>query len=152
MDLQTRLADIDWRRFSTAYGSAAGVPDLLLDLFGKNPGAARKASHDLWCGLCHQHAFLSSAALPALPFLLEALDVADDTLKVEILDILTGFAICSCPEWASKFEGWILDLRAALSTETHRFLILERHPNEEIADFASSIVECTLPRPHSHGV
>jgi len=61
--------------------------------------------------LCHQHAYVSSASLPALPFLLRALDQVEDTLKVEVLDILVGFAECTAQ---GAVSGWQQELRLAL--------------------------------------
>lgn len=93
-----RLKAIDWSEYKTAYGPADkpdSVASQLSLLAGSDHKTAMGAAHDLWCGLCHQHAYVSSAALPALPFILEVLDQANDDLSAEILDILLGFAVCS---------------------------------------------------------
>ncbi|WP_131818104.1 hypothetical protein [Planctopirus hydrillae] len=141
-DYKRRLDDIDWAHFQTAYGRADDVPAELLRLASSDHCTAMEATHKLWCGLCHQHAYVSSAALPALPFILEVLDSANDELTVEILDILTGFAICSTlgPKGASPNE-WERNLRDKLRNELPRFTVLTSHGNEEIAGFAERIVE-----------
>ncbi len=76
----------------------------LLDLASSDHDAAMKATHALWCGLCHQHAYISSAALPAYPFILEVLDSANDDLAVEILDILLGFGLANGGLRTSPYE------------------------------------------------
>lgn len=70
---EERLRAVVWADYGTAYGPAIKVPDQPGRLAGPNEGAALAASHDLCCGLCHQHAYISSAAVPALPFILEVL-------------------------------------------------------------------------------
>jgi hypothetical protein len=130
---------VDWRLVETAYGSAQNIPALLACLAGANHAAAMAASHDLWCALCHQHAYVSSAALPALPGLLSALDQADDELAVEILDILTGFAVCT--SLTAKNEAWMNTLRVQLQEQRSRFLVLAESKNELIAGFASGIAD-----------
>jgi hypothetical protein len=82
---------------------------------------------------------VSSAALPALPFLLEALDDASDELAVEILDILRGFATCSRPEVAGA--DWIRTLRAQLLLEQPRFERLAGHETEDVASWATNVLE-----------
>jgi hypothetical protein len=88
-----RLGAVTWADFRTAYGPAVNVADQLRQLAGPDEKAALHASHELWCGRRHQHVQVGSAALPALPFLLEVLDSANRQLSVELLDILLGFAI-----------------------------------------------------------
>ena len=141
--LLERLHAIDWSLYNTAYGSALNVPDQLQRLL-RGGKEAIAASHDLWCGLCHQHAFVSSAALPALPFILEALGWADEALTVEILDILLGFASCTRPGFADGFaEGfpWVDELRLRVAEYLPRLRELSGHANVEIADFAQLIIE-----------
>lgn len=139
--LEERLADIDWVSFETAYGPAHGVPDQLAALSSGNRDAARKASHDLWCGLCHQHAYVSSAALPALPFLLDALESATGDLAIEILDILLGFATCTRDAPAAGAEAWEGRLRQGLKDRIDVFRRFAAAPDEEIADFARTIMK-----------
>jgi hypothetical protein len=141
-DFRKRLNDIDWTQFQTAYGRADDVPAELLRVASADHSIAMKATHKLWCGLCHQHAYISSAALPALPFILDVLDRANDDLTVEILDILTGFAICSTlgPQGPSPNE-WERNLRDKMRSELPRFNALINHRNELVAGFAERIVE-----------
>jgi hypothetical protein len=130
---------VDWTEYETAYGSAKDVPQLLVRLAGQDQHEAQEARHDLWCSLCHQHAYVSSAALPALPFVLEALEGAQDQLAVEILDILLGFAICTTASTDSSL--WVAQLRHSLLAERPRFAELVGSPNEDIASFAENILE-----------
>jgi hypothetical protein len=133
------LHTIDWSSYRTAYGVAATVPDQLRRLASTNRDDAMQASHDLWCGLCHQHAYVSSAALPALPFLLEVLRTANDALTVEILDIILGFAVCTSPVQRCHLPLWTQELRTQLKEAFPQFEHLRHHTNTEIADFADSV-------------
>lgn len=145
--LQMRLAQIDWSSVETAYGTALAVPDQLASLLSGDDGQAMKAAHDLWCGLCHQHAYISSAALQALPFIVEALEERSDALKVEILDILLGFAVGSEGGAEAGPDAWKGEVRQHLLSHLELFIRLAVHPNEEIADFAGQIVESVTHSP-----
>ena len=148
-----RLRRICWLKYSTAYGLAGNVPGYLVALASSKRGLAVEASHYLWCGLCHQHVSISSAALPACPFILDVLKVADEGLTVEILDILLGFAIGVNRDRAIEYRAgmghhepyvesdWVAELRSLLLAELPRFRQLSSHNNEEIADFAADILE-----------
>jgi hypothetical protein len=144
---EQRLNSIAWGDFGTAYGSAVTVPDQLRRLIGLDRKAAMDATHDLWCSLCHQHVQVGSAALPALPFLLEILDQADRDMTVELLDILLGFALGvnqqrymdyqrSLARETLPEDRWVTDLRAALLAEVPRFRRLAASTDEDVADFA----------------
>jgi hypothetical protein len=139
--LDRRLGSIPWADFGTAYGPAVQVPDQLRRLAGPDEKAALAASHDLWCGLCHQHAYVSSAALPALPFILEVLDRAGEQLTIEILDILLGFARCTNPGSEPDPPAWAGALRALVAAERPRLGRLATHPNAEVADFARAVLQ-----------
>jgi len=134
-----RLHSIDWAGYCTAYGTAVQVPEQLLRLAGGGR-EAMAASHDLWCGLCHQHAFVSSAALPALPFILEVRDRADEALTAEILDLLLGFASCTRPEPTGDGPTWIAELRRCVAQQLPHLRELVDHPNVEISDLAGRII------------
>jgi hypothetical protein len=154
--LSERLAAVDWSQFDTAYGRADGphafetrsgaaagrwgsIPEQLARLWSDEPETRLAVTHQLWCCLCHQHAYVSSAALPALPFLLEALDGADDALAIELLDIFAGIASCAAARLAAS-APWLRDLRAALVMSRARFDGLSSHSNAEIRDWAECIV------------
>lgn len=149
------ISAIDWSNYDTAYGNAIqnhpySVPLLdnrgympniaqsLKDLFSDNQDIALQASHDLWCDLCHQHAFVSSAALPAYDILYYGLQILDTALKVEILDIFYGFAVCTANNAHSN--SWQAQLRNKLKSNFDTFAQLTTHPNEDIATFAENIV------------
>jgi hypothetical protein len=148
---EQRLQAIAWCDFDTAYGPAVSVPDQLRRLAGQNRTEALAATHDLWCGLCHQHVQVGSAALPALPFLLEVMDRADRDITVELLDILLGFALGVSLQRAEDFhlslgrhapaeERWVAELRAALLGEVTRFRRLAASSDVSVAELAG----CTL--------
>ena len=156
MTITEKILAIDWRNYDTAYGNAAqdvpyyvpigdgreyvtSVGQSLLALFSDDKKAALQASHELWCSLCHQHAFVSSAALPAYDILFYGLQNLDDALKVEILDIFMGFAIC-LPKDTPK-NSWQGQLRAKLENDKPYFQLLLSHTNDTIAGFAENILE-----------
>ncbi|WP_097013941.1 hypothetical protein [Anaerocolumna aminovalerica] len=153
MDIRKEIKNIDWSQYETAYGNAdQDIPEylnqskyipkvsrLLLDLFSENKEWAMKATHYLWCGLCHQHAFVSSAALPAYDFLIYGLKNLEDNLKIEILDILLGFSICTAG--VNLSDSWQGKLRSKLKEDMGYFQKLALNTNEEILSFAESIIE-----------
>ncbi|WP_188998576.1 hypothetical protein [Deinococcus roseus] len=147
LDVESRIRATDWTKYRTAYGIAVKVPDQLIQLRSADPGLAAQAGHELWCGLCHQHVFASSAALPALPFLLEIFDSASEQLQEELMDIFYGLVVCSSPlhEMSPRHDpepaGWWGQLRQQLHAEHLRFAALVSHPNAEISGFAEMIIE-----------
>lgn len=155
-EIKQQITSIDWSQYETAYGNAAKdmpydvpygdscgsmpkVEQALLDLFADERETALKASHDLWCELCHQHAYLSSAALPAFDFLFYALEHLGVELQVELLDIFYGFAVCSSNHDATG--SWRGQLQAKLMERKMYFQRLAGCPEEELAAFAGLIVE-----------
>ena len=130
---------VDWSTYETAYGSAMTIPGLLGQLAGDDQSAAVAASHELWCSLCHQHAYVSNAALPALPYLLAAFNAAGEELKIEILDIFAGFA--NCTSTTARNTDWMTELRSQLRLQAPIFQRLAVSSNEEIASFCEQIVE-----------
>lgn len=150
--MDDELAAVPWAEYETAYGPATEVPEQLRRLGSADEAIALRASHDLWCGLCHQHVFVSTAALPALPFILRVLDQASPRLEVEILDILLGFARCTAPEALTEAArrsqpAWIGELRVGVTAERARLERLARSPHAEVADFAQEILEELLSAP-----
>lgn len=150
-ELFRMISEIDWSQYETAYGNAAqdiphfqcghtpSVPSSLWALFSGDHKAAMKAASDLWAGLCHQHAFVSSAALPAYDILMAGLKELDDELKVELLDIFLGFAVCT-----GRFSSeavWPRQLRKKLEADLPVFSGFLSSTNEDIAYFSESIIE-----------
>ncbi len=149
-ELYRMISEIDWSQYETAYGNAAkdiphfqcghtpSVPRSLGELFSGDWSKAMQAASDLWAGLCHQHAYVSSVALPAYDFLILALQEMDDKLKVELLDIFLGFAVC-----IGRFSSdalWPRQLRDKLTADLPIFAALAASENEDISDFAQDIV------------
>jgi hypothetical protein len=151
-EYEQHLDAIRWADFDTAYGAAVDVPRQLKMLAGSDRQAALDATHELWCGLCHQHVQVGSAALPALPFLLEVLDQADPQISIELLDILQGLALGvnrrrlehyqrSIGREPPREESWRTELRAALLAEVPRFQKLVASADEDLAGYATTILE-----------
>jgi hypothetical protein len=132
--LKQEIEVIRWQDFDTAYGAPTSVPlDLSLLLFGDQKQAL-EASHRLWCGLCHQHAYMSSAAEPALPYLMLGLRESNDLIRIEILDILLGFVRCHDPR--AEFTDRVFSEIARRRSEIEE---LKRSGNREVVDFAAGI-------------
>ena len=151
------VEEVDWSAWETAYGRAdQEIPyyvqtgdgrgympkaaQSLLDLFSEDKEKALQAAHDLWCGLCHQHSYVSSAALPAYDILMLALCSLNDEMKVELLDIFAGFAACTS-EKDLHTGGWRGELRERLETDRPVFQQLSRQENEDVASFAELVLE-----------
>ena len=141
---------VDWSQYETAYGNAAqdiphfqcgqtpSVPRSLGELFSGDWNRSMQAASDLWAGLCHQHAYVSSAALPACDVLMLDLQELDDELKVELLDIFLGFAACT---GRSAETDWEKQLRDKLTSHLPVFAGLVSSEHEDISYFSQRIVE-----------
>ena len=134
-----QIDSIDWSKYETAYGVAKKVPNQLKQLFSESREDQFKAAHDLWCGLCHQHAYISSASLPAYPFLKNALANADEELMIEFLDIFAGFAVCSSAEHPEANGQLQQRMREMLAKDFDFFKGLEKIEGQE--GFAELIIE-----------
>ncbi|MBN8733741.1 MAG: hypothetical protein J0L64_24615 [Acidobacteria bacterium] len=145
-----RLSKVDWSQYLTAYGRATDVEEQLRRLRSSDESEALDATHDLWCGLCHQHVQIGSAALPALPFLLEEFSIANDQLKLELLDIFLGLAITSNPQHPAAVAAvreqndpdclhWTARVRSLLESALPSILPLRMHADPVIAHFAHEI-------------
>jgi len=147
VELSAEIDAIPWQEFDTAYDAPESVSlDLKLLMFGDQKQAL-KASHHLWCGLCHQHAYMSSAAEPAFPFLMLVLRESGDLVKVEVLDILLGFVLCQQPD--VEFTQRILNAIVEQRPEIEK---LKDSPNEEVAGFAESVCEALNETRAEQGV
>jgi hypothetical protein len=151
-DWQTRLNAVDWPRFHTIYGVADKVPEQIERLYSPDEATALSAAGDLLAGLCRQQVQISSAALPAFPFLMEMLPSASESVTVEILDILVGFAITTDPVRMRQFAsavgkrrmpppGWVQELRGELQMALPRIAAYVTHENPTIAESAKKFVD-----------
>jgi len=138
-DYSSRVDSIDWNSYETAYGKATKVPHQLIKLASDNHKMAMQASHELWCGLCHQHAYISSAAEPAYIFLKEILEKANEELRIELLDIFAGFAECSSPNHPEGNGELQISIRTLLKKDVQLFTKLRQLEGED--GFAEFIVE-----------
>ena len=148
-ELFQRLQLIDWSNYETAYGPAVNVPKQLSQLLSHDRKERLSASHLLWCGLCHQHANISSAALPAWPYIFEAFSSADDQLMAEILDIVWGFVQhTGHREFACDKHGhWHFELRQQIRQDMAPYAALVDHKHSHIARFSTLIFDDLRSRP-----
>lgn len=141
VEVRNEMEAVNWKLYQTAYDNTAEkIPIYLQNLFSADMNTAMNATHQLWCSLCHQHAYISSASLPAYNILKKGLLILNDKLKIELLDIFLGFAVCtddsntnSCP--------WSSEIRKKLKEDINIFHNLIKSLNTEISDFANAIVE-----------
>lgn len=146
LEIIEKIDSVNWADFETAYGNAEHtIPFYLKNLFCSDTKIAMNATHQLWCSLCHQHAYISTAALPSFDILKIGLLELDDNLKIELLDIFQGFSICTSDKYfvmiERKPQNWEQELKQKLILDIDLFNKLAKHINEDIAVFASSIVE-----------
>lgn len=146
LEIVEKIDAINWADFYTAYGNAeSAIPYYLTNLFSGDAKIAMDATHQLWCSLCHQHAYISTAALPSYDILKVGLLQLDDKLKVELLDIFQGFSTCTSDRYFESVKRvpskWEHELRQKLLSDLTLFEDLTKHIDEEIASFSSNIVE-----------
>jgi len=146
------LHAVAWPTFHTIYGAADKVPEQIERLNSPDEKIALAAAGDLRAGLCHQQVQIASAALPAFPFIMEMLPSSRESVTVEILEILVGFAITTDPVRMQKFAsavgkrrmpspGWVAELRRALQMELPRIAVFVTHENPTVAEFAKMFVD-----------
>ena len=140
-DLATRLCAVKWESYNTAYGVAVDVPGQLERLLLAPDEDALQAAHELWCGLCHQHAYASNAAIPALPFLMDALATRSPVVQVEIMDIIAGLAVCSLPSHPEGAQPWVQTLRQILIGQRELLAKHRDHPSEDMREWAEIVLE-----------
>jgi len=142
--LYIRIDEIIWSNYETAYGVAEKMPYFLKALFSADNTLVKDATHFLCCSLCHQHAYISSAALPAYDFLIIALKGLNDEIKIELLDIFSGFSACTTAVYYENCKHeplkWEIDLRQKLLSDVEFFKELSLSDNDDISYFAKEIV------------
>jgi hypothetical protein len=142
-EITLEIDKISWQGFGTAYGNTRNtIPYYLKNLFCSDLEVAKGAAHQLWCSLCHQHAFISSAALPSYDILKTGLLVLHDDLKFEILDIFVGFAFCMSQEYITKpneLVDWEKELQQKLINDRRLFNELSIHNDEDISRLAQEL-------------
>lgn len=138
-----QIDSIKWENFETAYGNAKETtPDYLKNIYNSDEKIAMKATHHLWCSLCHQHAYISSASLPAYEIIKDRIIECNEKLKIELLDIMYGFAACSNHKTEDgKYNDLTAKMKRKLLKDKAIFKELALHKDEEIKDFAESILE-----------
>jgi hypothetical protein len=148
-EISSLIDIIKWSDFETAYGNAEKtIPFYLKNLFCTDTKIAMDATHQLLCSLCHQHANISTAALPTYDILKIGLLQLDDKLKIELLDIFRGFSECTRNDYfAATKEApkkWELELKQKLISDFSIFTELSGNNDELISHFATTICEDLL--------
>lgn len=142
-EIFNKIEKIDWSTFDTAYGNAQNtIPKYLKELYSINDKESLNASHELWSSLCHQHAYISSASIPAYDFLKDRLINANENLQIELLDIFYGFTLCSLKEEYRHCEiDFINEMKQKLLNDKTVFNKFTESKNKEIKYFADLIIK-----------
>lgn len=130
------LRGVRWDSYETCFGTPAELPRHLRALLDDDPEIARTANNALWSALCFGDEPVASAALPALPFLLQALDLDDRARTIEVLDILLALARGTSedgPLWARRVREALREQRPLLTSAT-------AHPYAEVQHFAELVL------------
>jgi hypothetical protein len=93
-----RLYEIDWSSYHHAHGRADDIPGYLEELFSNDQGRVSDAISRLYSCLCSQPIGGDSALIPALPFLVQALNEISDAGNLEeLLDLLVDISFETRP-------------------------------------------------------
>lgn len=146
IEIRHEVDKINWADFNTAYGNAKDtIPFYLKNLFCADKQVSMDATHQLWCSLCHQHAYISTAALPSYDILKIGLLTLDEKLKIELLDIFQGFSECTSDKYFAAVKqppsDWEQELKQKMILDLAIFNELTKHTDEEISAFAFKIVD-----------
>ena len=137
--LVSNMHSLDWHYFKTAYGNAKNdVPNQLQALFSDDKIGALHAVHQLHSGLCHQGLDVSSASVPAYPYLMYALMSFDDEIKTKLLDLFLDFAMRVCTDDKPQ-KVHHLHLRTNLLRDRVKFEQFYHHDNADIRTRAYKI-------------
>ena len=152
-DLVQRISEIDWSKYQTAYGPAnqkyipstnwvTSTPDLLIQLSSPDENIALKATHFLWCSICHQ-GMPSDAGLIATPFLLEIVaNSSSIEVKSEILCIFNDW-IFTITETNNEIPSWATEIMHLLTQKIPFFQEIQANapPESDLAEFSKNIIE-----------
>jgi hypothetical protein len=100
----------------------------------RNHGRAK-----LWGSLCHQHAYISSAALPAAPFIIAVLGRQQAPVVEEALDIMLGFIRCTVPSMVDA-PPWHSELRTIVLSAGPSVRRLAAGADPSVADMARMLL------------
>jgi len=112
--LWMKIREVEWESYEISSGNAKGMPTMLKNLASRKLPRAMKASHQVWTALCGGGR-VHSATLPALPFLVEIMEISDPAVQDGIVDILTSVKQVEAEdEWQTKLKQTLEDVKPAL--------------------------------------
>ncbi|MGJ8672344.1 hypothetical protein [Rubritalea sp.] len=102
--LWMRLREVQWKDYDVSEGSADRLEKVLQDLASRKRARAMKASHDVWRLLCRNGTH--SAAVVALPYLAEIIEISTEDVQIEIADCIKSCAsgLPSDCVWRERFK------------------------------------------------
>ncbi|MGW5863055.1 WD40 repeat domain-containing protein [Streptomyces sp. NPDC055239] len=113
-DLQLRLESVDWGALWTARGPGHMVPELISKVTSDHKQTAVDAVHDLYRLLVHKEA-ASTAAVPAIPFLVELMTDPDNRSRSTLLLLIADLADVHQAR-GGRGDAQLAAVRAALPT------------------------------------
>lgn len=103
-----RLRDEKWDNYEVSTGSAQRLEKVLQDLASRKRARSMKACHEVWKLLCSGG--VRSAAVIAVPYLVDIIDISTKDVQMEIADIIRD-----CAAGVSRVEeDWAEDLKKTL--------------------------------------
>lgn len=139
-----RIDRVDWASFRQEFQcgtvlrpewivSGARARDRLLEL-RSGVHQASEAARALHSDLCYSAIRVHSAAVPALPFLIEVLDEEPPLVLTEdILDIILGLSLATN---CVAVPDWVSGLRAQLQQLEPKLRVLASHPEGQVPSLA----------------
>lgn len=116
-DLQLRLEDVDWGSLWTARGPGHMVPELIGKVASDDKKTAMDAVHDLYRLLVSKEA-ASTAAVPAVPFLVELMTDPDNKSRSTLLLLIADLADVHQAR-GGRGDAQLAAVREALPTLRH---------------------------------
>ena len=146
-ELEDRLGRVSWETLHTIYGPAVEVPRQIILLHSPEEETGLRAAAELRESLCRRQTQIASAALPALPFLMEALAAGGDRIQAALLDLLCCFAATTNHARMARFASavgkvrkappaWVQELHAGLESAAAEIAGYASSANPEIAEAA----------------
>ena len=125
--LWMRLRETDWAQYEVSQGSAERLEKVLQDLASRKRARSMKACHEVWKLLCSKK--VHSAAVVAVPFLVEIFNISAEETQAEICDVLKSCALgCEAVE-----EGLQAELKLVLVAASEKLAKCRVRGDLEIA-------------------
>lgn len=106
--LWMRLRDEKWDDYEVSSGSAQRLEKVLQDLASRKRARSMKACHEVWKLLCNGG--VRSAAIIAVPYLVDIIDISTKDVQMEIADIIRDCAVGA----TKNSDDWVTELKQVI--------------------------------------